>query len=455
MAIEREINYASPPGSNGEKDFFDVFRKAYPDIIGTTIPNAVGTYNYSFTYPIDMAVWVDSMIYSIAFVQDDANKKVWGSDKGRDVVVNMNTVNPIEFIEKPIARPDGISNQPQSIFTELDDPMSGFNYELFEGTFPPAGWQVINPDGGITFEQFDGANGPTLGGSKSVKLDFYSYGAIGESDTMNTRIFTSLEPTDSVKFDYAHAEYPGYGPDRLIVRISSDGGQTFPFTIFDKAGDDLATVGETNANFVPANNSEWATFSYSLQSIIPVELTSFTAEAKSEGVMLRWTTATEVNNLGFEIERSNSGEEFYTIGFVEGMGTTTEATNYIYSDILIYSGTTTYSYRLKQLDFNGSYEYSEVLTVEFDVPRDFVLQQNYPNPFNPSTKIKYAVPEESPVSIKVFDLTGREVTTLVDEVKQPGSYELTFNAEKYASGVYVYRMMAGSFVQVKKMSLLK
>jgi len=188
---------------------------------------------------------------------------------------------------------------------------------------------------------------------------------------------------------------------------------------------------------------------------VPVELTSFTAEATSEGVKLNWTTATELNNLGFEIERSNDGEEFYTIGFVEGMGTTTEATNYNYSDKLVYSGTTTYSYRLKQLDFNGAYEYSEVLTVEFDVPGEFVLQQNYPNPFNPSTVIKYAVPEESPVSIKIFDLTGREVATLVDEVKQPGTYELTFDAEKYASGVYIYQMISGDFVQVKKMSLLK
>jgi hypothetical protein len=188
---------------------------------------------------------------------------------------------------------------------------------------------------------------------------------------------------------------------------------------------------------------------------VPVELTSFTAEATSEGIELNWTTATELNNLGFEIERSNDCEEFYTIGFVEGMGTTTEATNYSYSDVLDYSGVTTYSYRLKQLDFNGAYNLSDVITVAFDVPGEFILNQNYPNPFNPSTVIKYAVPKESPVSIKVFDLTGRKVATLVDEVKQPGTYELTFDAGKYASGVYIYQMVSGDFVQVKKMSLLK
>jgi len=218
-------------------------------------------------------------------------------------------------------------------------------------------------------------------------------------------------------------------------------------------GGQLAFV--TSSNFVPANKSEWATFSYSLESIIPVELTSFTAEARSEGVMLRWTTATELNNLGFEIERSKDGEEFYTIGFVEGMGTSTEATNYIYSDKLVYSGVTTYSYRLKQLDFNGAHNYSDVITVDFDVPGEFILNQNYPNPFNPSTVIKYAVPEERPVSIKVFDITGREVAILVNEVKQPGTYELTFDAEKYASGVYIYQIISGDFVSAKKMSILK
>ena len=90
-----------------------------------------------------------------------------------------------------------------------------------------------------------------------------------------------------------------------------------------------------------------------------------------------------------------------------------------------------------------------------NILNSFTLSQNYPNPFNPSTIIKFAIPEESPVSIKVFDLTGREVAILVDEVKQPGTYKITFNAEKYASGVYIYQMISDDFVQVKKMSLLK
>jgi hypothetical protein len=455
MAIERMIHYASPPGTNGETDFYDVFRKAYPDILGTSIPTAIGTYNYSFTYPLDMAVWVDSMIYSIAFVQDDATKIVWGSAKGRDLPMEVMLEANTPIVEKPVSRSSNNSKPPHFLFNDSDELMGGFNVELFEGDFPPAGWQVINPDGGITFEHYDGANGPALGGSKSVKLDFYSYSSTGESDTMNTRIFTGLEVIDSIKFDYAHAEYPGYGPDRLIARVSIDGGQTFPFTIFDKEGSELATVPETNSNFVPANGSEWATFSYSLNSIIPVELTSFIAETRSEGVELSWTTATELNNLGFEIERSNDNENFYRIGFVQGAGTTTEIQSYTYIDDIEYSGIKTYYYRLKQVDFDGRSQYSDVVNVDFDIPKDFVLGQNYPNPFNPSTKITYALPTQSPVLIKVYDLTGQEVITLVDEVKEAGTYEINFEALNFASGVYIYQMRAGDFSSVKKMSILK
>ncbi|MCW8804479.1 MAG: hypothetical protein OQK57_08785, partial [Ignavibacteriaceae bacterium] len=266
MAVERWVHYASPPGSNGEMDFYDVFRKAYPNITGTQLPLTPGTYDYTFTYPID-AAWVDSMIYSIAFVQDDLSKKVWGSDKGRELPNNLSVSQLPKLASRPISRPGIIEDQPQTILGE-DFLLGGFNIELFEGLFPPAGWQVINPDGGITFEHFDGANGPSLGGLKSVKMDFYSYSNVGASDTMYSRIFTGLQVTDSVKFDYAHAEYPGFGPDRMIVKVSLDGGQTFPFTIFDKEGNELATVAAVSNNFVPASGSDWATFSFSLDTIV-------------------------------------------------------------------------------------------------------------------------------------------------------------------------------------------
>jgi Secretion system C-terminal sorting domain len=188
---------------------------------------------------------------------------------------------------------------------------------------------------------------------------------------------------------------------------------------------------------------------------LPVELTSFTAEANSNGILLKWATASEINNLGFEVERSDDGINFRRIGFVQGSGTTTETKNYSYLDEVNHNNASTYYYRLKQMDYNGTYSMSEIINANYDVPDQFTLLQNYPNPFNPVTTIKYAVPIESPVSIKVYDLTGSEVMTLVNEVKQPGTYDLKFDASNLASGIYIYRMTTGSFNSVKKMTVLK
>ncbi|MCW8805786.1 MAG: T9SS type A sorting domain-containing protein [Ignavibacteriaceae bacterium] len=188
---------------------------------------------------------------------------------------------------------------------------------------------------------------------------------------------------------------------------------------------------------------------------LPVELTSFTATATVEGALLNWVTATETNNHGFEIERSEDAMEFYTVAFVQGAGTSTESREYIYTDNVEFKGGETFFYRLKQVDLDGRVEYSDVVEVIFDVPKDFVLHQNYPNPFNPSTTIKYAVPKTSQVSIKVYDMTGQEVASLVNEIKETGTYEIKFDARNLASGIYIYRMIADNFTSVRKLNLLK
>ncbi|MGB5286961.1 MAG: T9SS type A sorting domain-containing protein [Ignavibacteriaceae bacterium] len=461
MAVERWIHYSSPPGSNGEMDFYDVFRKAYPNITGTSLPLTPGTYNYTFTYPID-AAWVDSMIYSIAFVQDDVSKKVWGSDKGRELPYNLNVVQQPQLTQKPIARPGIIEDQPQTILGE-DFLLGGFNIELFEGIFPPAGWQVINPDGGITFEQFNGANGPSLGGSKSVKMDFYSYSNVGASDTMYSRIFTGLQITDSVKFDYAHAEYPGFGPDRMIVKVSLDGGQTFPFTIFDKAGNELATVAATSSNFVPASSGDWATFTFSLDTI--VTFSSVSVQSPNGGEVwvvgeteeITWT-GVNVNNVKIELTTDNGTNWSTVIGSTPNTGT--------YSwTVAAQDSTDECLIRITNVDNGFVYDVSDAtFTIDIistikemleGIPTEFDLVQNYPNPFNPNTRISYAVPETAPVSIIVYDLTGQEIAVLVNAVKEAGTYELSFDASNLASGVYIYRMIAGDFSSVKKMNVLK
>lgn len=198
---------------------------------------------------------------------------------------------------------------------------------------------------------------------------------------------------------------------------------------------------------------------------VPVELASFTASVNGNIVTLNWVTASEVNNRGFEIERasasnsnSNNGtsplQVFEKIGFVEGEGTTTNLTYYSFEDSDLSSGT--YNYRIKQIDFDGKFRYLNLdESIEILSPITFELSQNYPNPFNPSTKISWQSPVGSHQIIKVYDVLGNEVKTLVNEYKPAGSYEVEFDASGLASGVYYYQLRAGEFMQTKKMVLVR
>jgi hypothetical protein len=187
--------------------------------------------------------------------------------------------------------------------------------------------------------------------------------------------------------------------------------------------------------------------------IIPVELVSFTSSIINNSVNLNWITATELNNSGFEIEKSIDNVNWNKLGFVNGNGTSTEVHNYTFSDQNPFIGTS--FYRLKQIDFDGTTEYSNIVEVVYGAVSEFALEQNYPNPFNPSTKINYSIKEKSNVELKIFDLLGGEVATLVNEEKSPGNYEVFFDASKLSSGVYLYTIKSGSFVQTRKMLLMK
>ena len=192
-------------------------------------------------------------------------------------------------------------------------------------------------------------------------------------------------------------------------------------------------------------------------TIIPVELTSFTASVTDTRVTLNWSTATETNNQGFTVERSN-GNEFAAVGFVNGKGTTTEIQNYSFVDAGVTPGS--YSYRLKQVDFDGTFEYSSAVEVEVLAPREFALNQNFPNPFNPSTTITFSLAADAKVSLKVFDILGQEVMTIVNNNLSAGAHEYTFDAANFNSGVYFYRIEATAvdgqnFTSVKKMILTK
>jgi hypothetical protein len=226
----------------------------------------------------------------------------------------------------------------------------------------------------------------------------------------------------------------------------------------------------THPYFMSSND---VTIRLTYQNVIPVELISFNSALIDNKVQLNWTTATETNNKGFEIERARRSSSNYaeagwvTIGFVPGFGTTTEPKSYSFVDEDVTTGI--YKYRLKQIDFDGTFTFSNETEVAVDfTPKEFVLYQNYPNPFNPTTTIKYEIPGQARndkvvVVLKVYDVLGNEVTTLVNEEKQPGVYEVEFNASDLSSCIYFYQLKSTDpetssgrgFVDTKKMILLR
>jgi hypothetical protein len=193
-------------------------------------------------------------------------------------------------------------------------------------------------------------------------------------------------------------------------------------------------------------------------SALPVELTSFTVAVKDAIVKLDWKTESEVNNYGFEIERKvssiqSSDSKYEKIGFVNGSGNSNSPKNYSFADNSIVTGK--YLYRLKQIDNDGKFEYSHEIEIDLGSPLEFSLNQNYPNPFNPSTLISFSVPVAAPVTLKIYDVLGNEVATLLNSEKPAGVYEIEFNATELTSGIYFYQINAGTFTQTKKMLLIK
>ena len=196
---------------------------------------------------------------------------------------------------------------------------------------------------------------------------------------------------------------------------------------------------------------------YVVDCPLPVELSSFTSTVTGRDVSLNWSTSTEENNARFEIERSSTENIWTKVGSVNGNGTTTNPHSYSFTDRGLSSGN--YSFRLKQIDFNGNFQYYNLSNeVVIGTPDNFSLTQNYPNPFNPSTKISYSIPSEGKVSLSIFDMTGKEVKSLVNSVQTAGYYSVSFDGSSLASGVYYYRVTVtgqNNFVATRKMLLVK
>ncbi len=266
-------------------------------------------------------------------------------------------------------------------------------------------------------------------------------------------------------------------PDYVVLIGSGGGYSTYPsdasIYYYDPVGDSWTYDSETPADrglalgfFVPdqnrlffgGGNTGGSSTNYQAScwdgeaTFIPVELTSFTANVEGSVVNLYWSTASETNNKGFGIERM-SDNQWEPIGFVQGAGTTTQPESYSFSDNNVSPGI--YLYRLKQIDFDGTYKYSNETQAAVNVPDMFSLSQNYPNPFNPSTKIEYSIPADGYVSLIVYNSLGQEIAALANGIMKAGYHTSVFNAEDLSSGIYYYRLEAGNKVQVRKMTILK
>ena len=259
--------------------------------------------------------------------------------------------------------------------------------------------------------------------------------------------------------DYATVKFNENGVQEWVAEYNGIGnGNDIPYGI---AVDNSGYVYVTGQSQGSGTLDDYCTLKYE-QVTIPVELTSFTANVTGHNVILNWVTATETNNQGFNVERSQHSEfknqDWEKIGFVAGNGTVTEKKSYSFSDKEISAGA--YFYRLKQIDYDGSYEYSQVVGVEVSIPEKFSLSQNYPNPFNPTTKINFSLGVGSYVTLKVFDALGQEITTLVNGNLEAGNHSITYNSSKLNSGVYIYIIEANGiegsiFTSTKKMIVIK
>jgi hypothetical protein len=218
-----------------------------------------------------------------------------------------------------------------------------------------------------------------------------------------------------------------FGPLPIPQGISTPGGLA--------GGAEICII--NNSFVLLLNFQNYALIGYNLGQVVPVELISFRANSINNGVTLYWSTATENNNRGFEVQRSSSDGLYRTIAFVNGAGTSTEIHNYLFTDKKLLAGK--FKYRLRQVDYDGNSEFSK--TIEVEVPAaKFNLFQNYPNPFNPVTTITFSLPADSRVTLKIYNLIGQELMILVNGDLSAGMHSFDFDAAKYASGIYFCRL---------------
>lgn len=348
---------------------------------------------------------------------------------------------------------------------------SNISYSIYSADMVDAniGYLSVNSSGQPIYKTTNGGTNwfsvttPLTGNIKSVKaIDANTvyigagFGTVRMAKTTNGG--TNWTPvTLPVSFDVSSIDFmdadTGYvtGNTTTVVCRTTNGGSSWTFENLHLPT--LVGVKVLPNDIAFTLGTYGSILRYDPHGFVPVELISFNSSVSGNKVMLNWITATELNNSGFEIEKAQSPGEWNKIGFVAGSGTTTELRSYSFLDENLNQGI--FYYRLKQIDYDGTFEYSDAIEVEVTTPIEFSLQQNYPNPFNPATKINYSVANDGIVIISVYNALGEKVADLVNTFQKVGNYETVFDAKDLSSGLYLYRMESGQYVSVKKMLLLK
>jgi len=290
----------------------------------------------------------------------------------------------------------------------------------------------VTGSSGLTQSKFDGPRG--------VFMDGLGRLYVGDEGNSRVIVFTSA----ATKPNGADADNVLGQPDFVTTGgVTSATGLNYPSTVFIDNG----------------NNHIWIPDTYSHRILrydvapLPVELTSFTVTAQNQNVLLNWSTASELNNNGFEVQRSLLNSEFVTVGFVEGAGTSSLQQEYSFTDQNLSNGK--YSYRLKQIDFDGTFEFSAEVEVNVVSLDNYSLINNYPNPFNPSTKIGYYLKDKTVVRIVIMNALVEEIAILANGPQEQGFHEVEFNAADFSSGIYFYSLQTSQYNETKKMILLK
>ncbi|MBZ0198941.1 MAG: S8 family serine peptidase [Ignavibacteriaceae bacterium] len=397
------------------------------------------------------------------------NFKFYGETK-TEVYVNSNgpllftapTANMFSNVQIPTASaPNGLIC---AFWDDLDGRTQGtVHYQQVGNTFVIqfTNWQKYSATGSLTFQYviYSGGKIMIYYQAMNATLNSATVGIESPSGTVGLQVaYNAAYVANNLALQFA-AE-----PDWLSNNVTSG-------TLYNGSSVDVELLFDTQ-DFIVGNYSmdvvinsndpvtTTLTIPVNMEIVaIPVELTSLSADINRSDVTLHWSTATETNNKGFRVERQSStiDGQWEELSFVNGKGTTTELSRYTFTDENLPMGK--YTYRLKQVDFDGTFDYSPAVNVTVEAPKDYALHQNYPNPFNPSTTIEFTLPEKAEVVLELYNMLGEKVTQLINGTIEAGYRKFKLDASGFTSGTYIYRLTAkGSgktFMDVKKMLLIK